>query len=104
MINGSADRITIEDWYEERQAIGYRRWAIGKDKGEGEKDKGKDHKEFLIDEFRTADGRHLHDRKVEQLIQAMATFTTNNGMSWSDAIQQKPQEVQTVLAQYWEKQ
>ncbi|MDI6728498.1 MAG: calcium-binding protein [Thermodesulfovibrionales bacterium] len=99
-IAGSNDSITIEDWYAERQAIGDGRWAIGKDKRH--EDKGKDDKEFLIAEFMTADGMHLHDRQVEQLIQAMATFTTNNGISWGDAIQQRPQDVQMVLAQYWE--
>ncbi len=89
MINGGTDRITIEDWD----------WKGDDHRG---RRRERDDKEFLIDEFRTTDGRHLHDRQVEQLIQAMATFTTNNGISWSDAIQQRPQDVQMVLAQYWE--
>lgn len=90
-IYGSTDSITIEDW----------NW---RDEGGRWRRHERDDKEHLIDEFRTADGRHLDDRKVEQLIQAMATFTTDNGMSWSEAIQQKPQEAQAVLAQYWEPQ
>ena len=91
MINGSADRITIEDWD----------WKGDDHRG---RRRERDHKEFLIDEFRASNGKNLDDRRVEQLIQAMATFSTDNGMSWSDAIQQKPQEVQAVLAQYWEPQ
>ncbi|MEW6740894.1 MAG: calcium-binding protein [Nitrospirota bacterium] len=89
IINGGADKITIEDW----------NWRDENGKG---RRRERDDKEFLIDEFRTTDGRHLHDRQVDQLIQAMATFTTNNGISWSDAIQQKPQEVNQILVQYWE--
>ncbi|MBI5212648.1 MAG: hypothetical protein HY957_04665 [Nitrospirae bacterium] len=91
MINGGTDSITIEDW----------NWRD--ESGRGRRHE-RDDKEYLIDEFRASNGKHLDDRKVEQLIQAMATFGADNGMSWSDAIQQKPQEVQTVLAQYWEKQ
>ncbi|MBI3379049.1 MAG: hypothetical protein HY035_11710 [Nitrospirae bacterium] len=95
MINGGTDKITIEDW-------GWKdEWQ--KANGKGQKTKGKDEKEYLIDEFRTADGRHLDDRRVELLIQAMASFSADNGMSWTEAIQQKPQETQAVLAQYWEK-
>ncbi|MBI5214088.1 MAG: hypothetical protein HY957_12100, partial [Nitrospirae bacterium] len=91
MINGGTDSITIEDW----------NW---RDESNRSRRDRRDDKEYLLDEFRTSNGKHLDDRKVEQLIQAMATFGSDNGMSWSDAIQQKPQEVQTVLAQYWEKQ
>ncbi|MBI5213214.1 MAG: hypothetical protein HY957_07575, partial [Nitrospirae bacterium] len=91
MINGGTDSITIEDW----------NWRD--ESGRGRRHE-RDDKEYLIDEFRSSNGKQLDDRKVEQLIQAMATFGADNGMSWSDAIQQKPQEVQTVLAQYWEKQ
>jgi hypothetical protein len=34
----------------------------------------------------------------------MASFSADNGMAWTEAIQQKPQEAQAVLAQYWETQ
>ena len=53
--------------------------------------------------FQTSDGSRLVNTQVEQLIQAMASFSTDNGMAWTEAIQQKPQEAQAVLAQYWEK-
>jgi len=92
-IAGSTDSITIEDWYTEGEAIGDRRWAIGKShEAKGNRP---------IDEFRASNGKNLDDRRVEQLIQAMATFSTDNGMSWSDAIQQRPQEVNQILTQYW---
>jgi hypothetical protein len=49
-----------------------------------------------------ADGSHLHNSQVDQLIQAMSTFCTNNGLAnWDQAVTQRPQDVQTILAQYW---
>jgi len=91
MINGGTDSVTIEDWGWKDESGRRRRYE-------------RDDKEYLIDEFRTANGKHLDDRKVEQLIQAMASFSADNGMSWTEAIQQKSQEAQAVLAQYWEPQ
>ena len=43
----------------------------------------------------------LHTQ-VDQLIQAMATFTQQTGLSWDQAIDQQPQNVQTVLAASWQ--
>ena len=52
--------------------------------------------------FQAADGRSLLHTQVEQLIQAMATFSANNGgISWAQAIQE-PDDVQAVLAAYWQ--
>ena len=39
--------------------------------------------------------------QVDLLIQAMAALSTNTGLTWSQLIQQKPNDVQGVLAQYW---
>ncbi len=77
-VNGTADKATVQNWYSGSA--------------------------YQTEVFQASDGSRLLNTKVEQLIQAMATFGADNGMSWSDAIQQKPQEVQAVLAQYWEKQ
>ena len=52
--------------------------------------------------FKSSDGKQLLDTQVDQLIQAMASFCSDNGMTWSQAIQQKPTEVQAVLATYWQ--
>jgi Ca2+-binding RTX toxin-like protein len=83
MADSPIDRMTVKDWYSE-QAIGDRQEAI--------------------EIFQTSDGSRLLNNQVEQLIQAMATFSADNGMAWTEGIQQKPQEAQAVLAQYWEKQ
>ena len=40
--------------------------------------------------------------QVDQLIQAMATFTQQTGFSWDQAIDQPPQNMQTVLAASWQ--
>lgn len=39
--------------------------------------------------------------QVDQLIQAMATFSANTGMSWEIAITQKPEEVNNILQNFW---
>ena len=40
--------------------------------------------------------------QVDQLIKAMATFTQQTGLSWDQAIDQQPQNVETVLAASWQ--
>ncbi len=50
-----------------------------------------------------ADGFKLLSSKVSLLIQEMAGFSAQNGgMSWTELIQNRPNDVQTILAQYWE--
>ncbi len=75
-INGTADRFTIQDWYAAPAA--------------------------RIEEFKASNGGELERRQVDRLIQAMATFSADSGMNWGQAIQDKPQDVQHILAQYWE--
>jgi Ca2+-binding RTX toxin-like protein len=76
LVNNSTDVLTIENWYE-----------------------GSEHHTEV---FKTADGKQLLDTQVDQLIQAMASFCSDNGMTWSQAIQQKPTETQAILATYWQ--
>jgi len=53
--------------------------------------------------FRAQDGSTLLNTQVNQLIQAMATFSASHGgISWDQAVQDRPDEVQTVLAAYWQ--
>ena len=44
----------------------------------------------------------LLSTQVDQLIQAMAGFTAQTGLTWDQAIDQRPQDVQTVLAVSWQ--
>ncbi len=49
------------------------------------------------------DGDRLLNTQVDQLIQAMATFSVENGgISWEQAIQNRPDDVQAVIAAYWQ--
>ena len=44
----------------------------------------------------------LLSTQVDQLIQAMAGFSTQTGLTWDQAIDQRPQDVQAVLAASWQ--
>ncbi|WP_425806719.1 calcium-binding protein [Desulfitobacterium sp. Sab5] len=74
-MNGTTDSLTINSWYAGTA--------------------------YQVEEFKAPDGSKLTNIQVEQLIQAMASFTQQNGMSWNQAIQDKPQDVQNILNQFW---
>lgn len=40
--------------------------------------------------------------QVDQLIQAMATYSAASGLSWADAARLRPAEVESVLAAHWQ--
>jgi hypothetical protein len=53
--------------------------------------------------LQAADGHTLLNTQVAQLTQPMATCSSNNGsLSWTQAIQDRPDEVQAVLAAHWQ--
>ncbi|MNH50190.1 Bifunctional hemolysin/adenylate cyclase precursor [compost metagenome] len=57
---------------------------------------------YQIETLQASDGSTLMNTQVTQLIQAMASFSSdNNGMSWSQALQDRPGDVQAILAQHW---
>ena len=74
-INDTTDALTINSWYSGNA--------------------------YQVEEFKATDGSVLTNANVEQLIQAMASFTQQNGMSWNQAIHDKPQDVQNTLSQFW---
>jgi len=47
-------------------------------------------------------GYRLLDGQVDQLIQAMAAYSQSSGLSWAQAAQERPDEVQAILAAYWQ--
>jgi hypothetical protein len=52
--------------------------------------------------IQAGNGQTLLSTQVEQLIQAMAAFSANNGgITWDQAIDQQPAEVQTIVAASW---
>ncbi len=75
--HGSADSITVQDWYGGSP--------------------------YHVETFRASEGSVLTSTQVDQLIQAMATFSANNGgITWDQAIDQRPQDVQAIVATYWQ--
>lgn len=75
-IHGSSDQITVQNWYA-----------------------GTTNRAETI---QAGNGQALLSAQVDQLIQAMAGFTQQTGLTWDQAIDQRPQEVQTVLAASWQ--
>jgi len=76
-LRSSGDSVSIEEWY-----------------------RGERHH---VERFAGADNRVLLNTQVDQLIQAMAQFTADNGgITWDQAIDQRPSDVQAVLAAYWQ--
>ncbi len=58
---------------------------------------------YQTEVFKAGDNSTLANTQVDQLIQAMAQFSANNGgITWDQAIDQNPTEVQAVLAAYWQ--
>jgi Ca2+-binding RTX toxin-like protein len=57
---------------------------------------------YQTEVFRAADGATLLNSQVDQLIQAMAQFTATTGLSWDQGIDQRPDDVQAILAAYWQ--
>jgi Ca2+-binding RTX toxin-like protein len=75
-IHGTTDQITIQNWYASPMTN-------------------------QIEELQAGNGQHLINTQVDQLIQAMAAFSQQSGLTWDQAIDQRPQQVQTVLAASW---
>jgi Ca2+-binding RTX toxin-like protein len=76
-IHGTADEVTIQNWYTSSAN--------------------------RIETIQAGNSQVLLSSQVDQLIQAMATFTAQNGgITWDQAIDQNPQGVQAVLAASWQ--
>jgi len=75
-IHGSPDQVTVQNWYV-----------------------GTTNRTEMI---QAGNGQALLSTQVDQLIQAMAGFTQQSGLTWDQAIDQQPQQVQTVLAASWQ--
>jgi Ca2+-binding RTX toxin-like protein len=75
-LHGTSDKLTVQSWYSGSA--------------------------YQTEVITAVDGSQLLNSQVSQLIQAMATFCSSNGLAnWDQAVTQRPQDVQTILAQYW---
>jgi Ca2+-binding RTX toxin-like protein len=75
-IHGSTDAVTIQNWY---GGLSNRTETI-----------------------QAGNGQILLSTQVNQLIQAMASFSQQTGLTWDQAIDQRSQDVQAVLAASWQ--
>ncbi|MBL8072970.1 MAG: putative Ig domain-containing protein [Nitrospira sp.] len=75
-VHGSADQVTIRDWYLSPN--------------------------HHIETVQAGDGALLLSTQVDQLIQAMASFSQQSGLTWDQGIVQRPQDVQAILAASWQ--
>jgi Ca2+-binding RTX toxin-like protein len=75
-IHGTTDHLTMRNWYTSPTTN-------------------------QIEDLQAGNGQHLLNTQVNQLIQAMASFSQQTGLTWDQAIDQRPQQVQTILAASW---
>jgi len=75
-IHGTTDSVTVKNWYTSPPTN-------------------------QIEDLQAGNGQHLSNTQVNQLLQAMASFSQQTGLTWDQAIDQRPQDVQTVLAGSW---
>ena len=73
---GTGDSVTVQDWY-----LGV---------------------EYQTELFESSDGSIMLNTGIDQLIQAMAGFSAETGLDWTSAVQQRPEDVQAILATAWQ--
>ena len=73
---GTTDTVTIQNWH------------LGE--------------QYQTEVFEASDGGTLMNSQVDQLIQAMAAFSAETGLDWETALQQQPEQVETILATAWQ--
>ena len=76
-LHGGTEQVTIQNWYTSPTTN-------------------------QVETIQAGNGQTLLNTQVDQLIQAMAGFTQQTGLTWDQAIDQRPQEVQAVLAASWQ--
>lgn len=75
-VAGSTDTVMVNSWYSNNN--------------------------YKIETIEASGGSTITNSQIEQLIQAMATYSSNNnGISWKDALSSNSQDVQNILTQYW---
>jgi Ca2+-binding RTX toxin-like protein len=75
-IHGSTDYVTIQNWFSAPTTA-------------------------QVETIQAGNGQTLLNTEVDQLIQAMATFSQQTGLTWDQAIDQQPQQVEAIIAPSW---
>jgi Ca2+-binding RTX toxin-like protein len=76
-IHGGTEQVTIQNWYTSPTTN-------------------------QVETIQAGNGQTLLSTQVDQLIQAMAGFTQHTGLTWDQAIDQQPTQVQGILAASWQ--
>ena len=58
---------------------------------------------YRVENFVTSDGYTIDYSKVNQLIQAMASFEADTGMSWTEAVEQSNETANSIISEMWVK-
>ena len=58
---------------------------------------------YRVENFATSDGYTIDYSKVNQLIQAMASFEADTGMSWTEAVEQGNETATGIVSEMWVK-
>jgi hypothetical protein len=75
-IHGSTDYVTVQNWYTSSAN--------------------------RTETIQAGNGEVLLSTQVDQLIQAMAAFTQQTGLTWDQAIDQQPAQAQAIVAASWQ--
>ena len=75
-MRGSSDSVQIQEWYNYNS-------------------------DRRIETIQAEDGYTIQPEKVQQLIQAMASFGNSHGMTWQQALEAHSAEAQSIISQYW---
>jgi Ca2+-binding RTX toxin-like protein len=76
-IHGSTDYVTIQNWFSAPTTA-------------------------QVETIQAGNDQTLLSTQVDQLILAMATFSEQTGLTWDQALDQRPQDVQLVVAPSWQ--
>lgn len=60
-------------------------------------------KYYEVENFETSDGYSISYTQVDMLIQSMAAFEADTGMSWAEAAEQPTEEYSDIVSQMWVK-
>ena len=58
---------------------------------------------YKINKIETSDGYSLTGTQINLLVQAMASFESDTGMAWSDAIAEKNETAYSIISEMWVK-
>ncbi|MCM1327773.1 MAG: hypothetical protein NC249_14325, partial [Lachnoclostridium sp.] len=58
---------------------------------------------YHVEGIRSGDGYALAHEQIDRLIQAMASFEAESGMSWQDAVEAEEDTVNRLVSQMWVK-